>query len=118
MDEAERCHRLAILDSGRLVADGTPRELTSSLAGRTLEVHAQQPRRAQQALVGLPGVLSVAQIGNSLRVLMAENGDARSRIDDALRKAGLHAEVAPAEPNLEDVFVSATRGREPQREAA
>ncbi len=118
MDEAERCHRIAILDSGRLVADGTPRELTSALAGRTLEVHAAQPRRAQQALVGLPGVLSVAQIGNSLRVLVAGNGDANARIADALRAANLQAEVAPAEPNLEDVFVSATRGRDPRREAA
>jgi ABC-2 type transport system ATP-binding protein len=118
MDEAERCHRIAILDAGRLVADGTPRELTAALAGRTLEVHAAQPRRAQQALVDLPGVLSVAQIGNNLRVLVADNGDARSRIDNALRKAGLQADVAPAEPNLEDVFVSATRGRDPQREAA
>ena len=118
MDEAERCHRIAILDSGRLVADGTPRELTSALAGRTLEVHADQPRRAQQALVGLPGVLSVAQIGNSLRVLMAANGDANARVAQALRAANLQAEVAPVEPNLEDVFVSATRGRDPQREAA
>ena len=118
MDEAERCHRIAILDSGRLVADGTPRELTSALAGRTLEVHAAQPRRAQQALVGLPGVLSVAQIGNSLRVLVAGDDDANARVADALRAANLQAEVAPAEPNLEDVFVSATRGRDPRREAA
>ena len=118
MDEAERCHRIAILDSGRLVADGTPRALASALDGRTLEVHAAQPRRAQQALVDLPGVLSVAQIGNSLRVLVAAAGDAQARIADALRKAGLQAEVAATEPSLEDVFVSATRGREPQREAA
>jgi len=118
MDEAERCHRIAILDSGRLVADGTPGELTSALAGRTLEVHAAQPRRAQQALVGLPGVLSVAQIGNSLRVLTEANGDANTRVAEALRNAGLQAEVAPAPPNLEDVFVSATRGQAAQREAA
>ncbi len=118
MDEAERCHRIAILDSGRLVADGTPGELAAALAGRTLEVRAAQPRRAQQALVDLPGVLSVAQIGNSLRVLVAENGDARPHIDEALRKAGLQAEVAASEPNLEDVFVSATHGQHAQSEAA
>jgi ABC-2 type transport system ATP-binding protein len=118
MDEAERCHRIAILDNGRLVADGTPGELAAALAGRTLEVRAAQPRRAQQALVNLPGVLSVAQIGNSLRVLLAENDDARSRIDEALRKAGLQAEVAQADPNLEDVFVSATHGKAAQGEAA
>ncbi len=118
MDEAERCHRIAILDSGALVADGTPGELTSVLSGRTLEVQAVQPRRAQQLLVGLPGVLSVAQVGNSLRVLMAANGDAQARITEALRSAGVRAEVVAATPNLEDVFVSATRGRPAQREAA
>jgi ABC-2 type transport system ATP-binding protein len=81
-------------------------------------VHAAQPRRAQQALVALPGVLSVAQIGNTLRVLTAGNHDAVSRLRDALRGAGLDAEVEAGEPNLEDVFVSATRGRPSREEAA
>lgn len=118
MDEAERCHRIAILDQGVLVADGTPGELTEALSGRTVEVVAPQPRRAQQALVGLPGVLSVAQIGNSLRVLTSSDGDAAVRIGAALRQAGLQAEVAASQPNLEDVFVSATRGRDAPRERA
>ncbi|HEY0505103.1 MAG TPA: ABC transporter ATP-binding protein [Lysobacter sp.] len=119
MDEAERCHRIAILDRGVLVADGTPDELTRALAGRTLEVIAAQPRRAQQVLVGVPGVLSVAQIGNSLRVLNESNGDAAARVRKALADAGLEAEVEPSHPNLEDVFVSSTRGRaEPAQERA
>jgi len=112
MDEAERCHRIAILDRGVLVADGTPDELTHALAGRTLEVMAKQPRRAQQVLLGVPGVLSVAQIGNALRVLNDANGDAAGRVRKALADAGLEAEVAASHPNLEDVFVSSTRGRE------
>src|SRR3546814_21165875 len=69
MDEAERGHRIAILDHGALVADGTPDELTTALEGRTVLVDAAEPRQAQKALVDVPGVLSVAQIGNSLRVL-------------------------------------------------
>ncbi|KRD30621.1 MULTISPECIES: ABC transporter ATP-binding protein [unclassified Lysobacter] len=112
MDEAERCHRIAILDRGVLVADGTPLELTGELVGRTVQVLAPQPRRAQQALVQVPGVLSVAQIGNSLRVLADRDGDTAARLREVLAKAGIEAEVAPSQPNLEDVFVSATRGRE------
>jgi len=112
MDEAERCHRIAILDRGVLVADGTPDELTQALAGRTLEVMAKQPRRAQQVLLGVPGVLSVAQIGNALRVLNDANGDAAGRVRKALTDAELEAEVAASHPNLEDVFVSSTRGRD------
>lgn len=119
MDEAERCHRIAILDLGVLVADGTPQELTAALAGRTVLVDAAEPRRAQKALIDVPGVLSVAQIGNSLRVLTDRNGDAASRIRQALQQAGLQAEVGPSEPNLEDVFVSATGGgTDDTREAA
>ncbi|MGS1078335.1 ABC transporter ATP-binding protein [Pseudoxanthomonas beigongshangi] len=111
MDEAERCHRIAILDRGVLVADGTPLDLTGELAGRTLAVEAAQPRQAQKVLLDLPDVISVAQIGNTLRVLMAGNGDAAGRVADGLRRAGMQAEVAPSQANLEDVFVAATRGR-------
>src|SRR5687768_14071158 len=118
MDEAERCHRLAILDRGRLVADGTPAELTAALAGRTLQVVAPQPRKARHALVDLPGVLSVAQVGNDLRVLAGANGDVVARVRKALDDAGLQAEVAIVEPNLEDVFVDATRDRADTEQAA
>ena len=111
MDEAERCHRLAILDSGRLVADGTPGELTAALESRTVEVRAQQPRQAQRVLVAVPGVLSVAQIGNSLRVLAETGIDAAPRVREALAAAGLQAEVAASAPTLEDVFVDATHAR-------
>jgi len=108
MDEAERCHRLAILDHGRLVADGTPAQLTGALDGRSLLVHTAQPRRAQQLLTKLTAVRSVAQIGNSLRVLCDEGGAAIEAIRAALGKAGLAAEVEPVAPNLEDVFVAST----------
>ena len=109
MDEAERCHRLAILDRGRLVADGAPAALAARLSGRTLGVLAQQPRRAQLALHGIEGILSVAQIGNELRVLCAPGlADPASHLRDALRAQAIDAEVSEIEPNLEDVFVSAT----------
>ena len=111
MDEAERCHRIAILDVGRLVADGTPAALTRALAGRTFGVRTAQTRRAQAALHGAPGVLSVAQIGAMLRVLGSAGLDAAA-VAGRLRDAGLDAEVEPIEPNLEDVFVSATRHRD------
>jgi ABC-2 type transport system ATP-binding protein len=111
MDEAERCHRLAILDRGRLVADGTPAELTGALAGRIVEVVTPHARRAQHALAGKPGIVSVAQVGNNLRVLAAPGAGVEGRVRDALRASGLQAESATVPPNLEDVFVDVTRDR-------
>jgi ABC-2 type transport system ATP-binding protein len=111
MDEAERCHRLAILDHGRLVADGTPAELTNALAGRVVEVVTREARRAQRALAGQPGVLSVAQIGSDLRVLTQPGEAALANLRRLLGDAGLSGNVATVAPNLEDVFVEATRRR-------
>jgi ABC-2 type transport system ATP-binding protein len=109
MDEAERCHRLAILDTGNLVADGTPAELTEKLKGRTFLVRAGTPRKAKEALDGQTDVLSVAQIGNELRVLMREGNASIDALRHRLDEAGAQAEVESVPPNLEDVFVVATR---------
>ena len=110
MDEAERCHRLAILNRGRLVADGSPAELTGALAGRVVAVSTPDARAAQRILAGRPGILSVAQIGNDLRVLTAHGEDFAGRVQADLRAAGLDAKAAAVPANLEDVFVEATGG--------
>ncbi len=115
MDEAERCHRLAILHHGRLVADGAPSELMAALRGRTFEARAPKPREAHDALVRVPGVMSVAQIGNSLRVLAAEGATVEPQLARALGGSG--ATLAPADPTLEDVFVSATHEQPGERAA-
>lgn len=115
MDEAERCHRLAILDRGALVADGTPRELTAQLEGRTFTVETDDPRAAQRALAGVAGVLGVAQVGNILRVLTDADG-ATPDMDKALATTGDQAALTATPPNLEDVFVAATR-RDAERAA-
>jgi len=123
MDEAERCTRLAILDAGRIVADGTPRELLERLPGRTVLVETDDPRRAQSALTAVEGVIALAQIGTALRVLAASAPDLEQRIGDRLRSEGVEAKVAPIPPNLEDVFVAATlkqkeKGKDTKEEAA
>jgi ABC-2 type transport system ATP-binding protein len=116
MDEAERCHRLAILNRGRLVADGSPAELTGKLEGRVVEVVSPEARKAHRLLAGQPGVLSVAQIGNNLRVLAAPGEDIAARIQSALRAAGLEVQAVTVAANLEDVFVETT-GAEERRAA-
>lgn len=114
MDEAERCHRLAILDHGRLVADGSPQELKDALPGATLLIGCDAPRRAQAALTGKEFVVAMAQIGADLRVLVRGGDDVRAQIVSVLKSAGIEAKVEPAEANLEDVFVAATQMRSSQ----
>ena len=119
MDEAERCTRLAILDLGRIVADGTPQELLAGLPGRTWLVTASEPRRAQHALRDLPGVVAVAQIGTSLRVLGSRERRSRGARRGAPARGGVAGNVEPTAPNLEDVFVAATvKPQEQARESA
>ena len=70
MDEAERCHGLAILDRGRLVAEGSPRQLMDSIDAIVIEIEADDVRAARHALDGQDFVKSVAQLGNRLHALL------------------------------------------------
>ena len=109
MDEAERCHTLAILDRGRLVANGSPHELMQNLPGSTLRITCGEPRHMQQALAGEVHVLGVAQIGSDLRVLTDVRDDNGDWLRQRVRAIDAHAHVEPVAPNLEDVFVASTR---------
>lgn len=108
MDEAERCHRLAILDRGRLVADGSPEQLMADLPGSTVRVDTALPRRVQLALAREAHVLGVAQIGASLRVL-TDRRDGVDWLGERVRSLDAQARVDAVPANLEDVFVAATR---------
>jgi ABC-2 type transport system ATP-binding protein len=115
MDEAERCHRLAILERGRLVADGTPQDLLRSLPGRVWLLRSEDTRAAEAALRGKPGVIGTAQIGNTLRVLADKSVD-EAALRALLGDAGVRIE--PVEPSLEDVFVAATHAARNDRAKA
>lgn len=112
MDEAERCHRLAILDGGRKVADGTPETLTGEMGRTVVAVRAAEPERAREVLRKLDAVASITQLGRGLRVLLPANLDApEDYLASALKSIAIET-IRIVEPNLEDVFVTAT-----QREA-
>jgi len=117
MDEAERCHRLAILEQGRLVANGSPRELMEALPGQVLLVECESARAAQYALAGNAAVFATAQIGASLRVLTTKKSEGKSSIQQVLADAGMTAQVIDTTPNLEDVFVAVTDSHEHQSQS-
>ena len=110
MDEAERCHYLAILDEGRKVADGSPAELRAAIPAAIIDVEIDDAVRGRAALRDANGVISVAQLGGRLRVHVDRAaGDPRETVRRALSAARLEAEVAVVEPTLEDVFMAVTR---------
>ena len=109
MDEAERCHRLAILDEGVKVADGTPQELQASTGMHIVEVIAGDPFEAQQALDCAEHIASVTQLGVRLRVLVPEEfDDPVDLVRRHLDKKDVTADVRLTTASLEDVFVAVT----------
>jgi ABC-2 type transport system ATP-binding protein len=111
MDEAERCHGLAILDLGRIVANGSPQQLMADLALKVVEIETEDVSAVRAALHGLDSLRSLAQLGLRLHALVApEEPDAVGRVRSLLAARGLKATVRVAAPSLEDVFVGATMG--------
>ncbi|MGL5024905.1 MAG: ATP-binding cassette domain-containing protein [Shewanella oncorhynchi] len=108
MDEAERCHGLAILERGIKRADGSPQQLMAAMGARVVEISGDDLRALKQSLISESAVLSAAQIGSRLRVLV------RSDIENPL--AWLKPRVASrtmeeVRASLEDVFVTCTGER-------
>ncbi|HSJ96624.1 MAG TPA: ABC transporter ATP-binding protein [Myxococcota bacterium] len=109
MDEAERCHRLAILADGRLVAEGAPRQLMRDIEAAVVEIESEDVSAARGALAGDPQILSLAQLGTRLHALLDRDmADAAGHVRARVAAAGVTAEVHPVPASLEDVFVAAT----------
>ncbi len=109
MDEAERCHGLAIISRGKLVAEGTPRALMQGIDALVLEIEAADTQKASASLRQVSCVKNVTQLGTRLHALLRRDTAAPvKKLADALHEAGLEAEVRQIEANLEDVFVTAT----------
>lgn len=109
MDEAERCHRLAILDGGKIVADGTPKALGKQIAMRVYEIETGAVNDVRTVLLAWDDVFSVTQLGIHLRVMIPETVEGSTdKINMVIKQAKLQAEVREIPPNLEDVFVAVT----------
>lgn len=119
MDEAERCHRLAILDRGRIAAEGEPKVLARDIDATVIEIECDDLARARALLAQDPAVLSIAQLGSRLHALLAREAiEPARRLRELLAAQGLAAGVEQVGANLEDVFVAATRLRDAAAEHA
>jgi ABC-2 type transport system ATP-binding protein len=109
MDEAERCHHLAILQTGQLRNQGTPQELLAQLDNRVVEIAGDNLRQVKERALRLPGVQSAAQQGVHLRVLLQpDTQDPANYLREHLTDR--HLVLTHTRPSLEDVFVASTTG--------
>jgi ABC-2 type transport system ATP-binding protein len=114
MDEAEYCHRLALMHAGKVIALGTPAELKKGLTARTLlRLDCSDPLEAMRALEGLAGVTDVAVFGGGLHVTMDGGDQTMGRIRAALEQKGIEVHrLERIEASMEDVFVAMIEAEE------
>jgi len=111
MDEAEYCERVGIMRAGKLLAMDTPGNLKRNvLTGDVWQIAASPLQIALDTLPTLDGVLQAGMAGDQLRAI-TEREMTTKQLQKALRKKGIDVKsVDPAEPTLEDVFLSLARG--------
>jgi ABC-2 type transport system ATP-binding protein len=114
MDEAEYCHRLALMYRGKVIALGTPAELKHGLDSHfLLNLNSADPLATMRAVEDLPGVLDVAIFGRGLHVMVDDLDVTSARIRQALAAKSIAIEsLERITPSMEDVFVALIEAEE------
>ena len=118
MDEAEYCHRLALMYRGKVIALGAPDDLKRQLSSHTLlRLDTEAPLDTMRALEETPGVLDTAVFGGGLHVTVEGeangNGAMMNRIREKLDAQGIAIRrLEKILPSLEDVFVALIESEE------
>jgi ABC-2 type transport system ATP-binding protein len=106
LDEAERCHRVALIHAGRLAAIGTTSEVKQVFAGRPiLEIRADKPVEAMRLLDAMPQVEKTSLFGTAVHAVL-RGTTPPEEIAGHLKSGGIVVESLDAvAPSLEDVFL-------------
>ena len=102
MDEAERCHKLAYIAYGKLLATGTSAEIVAAQGLHTVTVHGRDLHALARELEKTPGIEQTVMFGASLHV---SSLDADGLMRAVTRTAGDGRRVQASETGLEDVFI-------------
>ena len=117
LDEAERCHRVALIHAGRLAIIGTTAEVKDVFAGRPiLEVRAADPVGAMNALDAMADVEKTSLFGTAVHAVLRSDDVLPSEMESRLRGTGISVEsIERVAPSLEDVFLDVVErtGRAP-----
>jgi ABC-2 type transport system ATP-binding protein len=120
LDEAERCHRVALIHAGRLAAIGTTTEVKQVFAGRpVVEVRADRTVEAMRALDQMPEVEKTSLFGTAVHAVLRAGAGGAGDIAQKLRALGIGVESADeVAPSLEDVFLDVVEKAERARGTA
>ncbi|MBP0594863.1 ABC transporter ATP-binding protein [Paraburkholderia sp. LEh10] len=103
MDEAERCHKLAYIAYGKLLAQGTAQQVIDSQDLATWSIHGERLTELSEQLRKTPGVDQTVVFGSALHV----SGHDHAALEKAIRQttSGMPVRIEPIETGLEDVFI-------------
>lgn len=110
MEEAQRCHQLAFLSAGQLVAQGSPDTIKQELGNASVySTSIPYLPQLRDTLTKLEGMILVNQFGNELRLVVSPHLD-QSELESAIQSVtGMPPSLQSTEPNLEDVFIALTQ---------
>ncbi len=119
MDEAEYCHRVALMYGGRIIALGSPAELKKSLGeGTLLNLITSDLLPSMTALENRKGILDIAVFGGGLHLKVDNAQTAMNDIRAAMDQAGIQIKtLEPITPSMEDVFVGLIEKEEKEKAA-
>ncbi len=114
MEEAEFCDRLVLIYQGRIVAQGTPRELKAEVKETILAVHPDNLDAALELIKQLPGVVEAAVFGDGLHVAVTDQEAGERDIEATLKDHNLSLlrRIERVQPSLEDAFIAVVQGQE------
>ncbi len=111
LDEAERCHRIALLHEGKMLFCNTPTHLKENLHGAVLSIITNNPREIREILAGNSGISSMMVVGDGLHLFVGDATRMIPELKDIITVAGLPFDsIEQVMPTVEDLFVEAVTG--------
>ena len=108
LDEAERCHRVALLHQGKLLFCDTPAHLKAAMGKGVLSITAPEPRALRSCLEDVDGLSSLVLTGDGLHVVVDDAARRIPEFEALLKRANVPFDaVQQVAPTIEDLFVDA-----------
>jgi ABC-2 type transport system ATP-binding protein len=108
LDEAERCHRVALMHQGKLLFCDTPANLKAQFGKGVLSITAADPRRLRDELEGAEGISSLMLTGDGLHVVVDSAARRIPEYEARLRRANISFDaIQQVAPSIEDLFIDA-----------